>query len=399
MRTWTALRWSQVVFVIPLLVLGTGYFLAAGRGSLPYAPDAVADTDIVLRFIGPVTAGVAAYLSSQLTAYLDAHAVGRSWWAGALTALWPVLGAGVLVYLGAQLLTLTSVGSPLPDGRSLAMLTLGVGAVVTWWLVGTAVGALGLPLLAPVLAVVVHLFYAYLPAMSLAWPRQLAGVQVGCCDLAYRPAWPVLMVGFVVLGLLSAAAVLAGRPWRRRAPVLLAGLTVALTTGSLLAAGGPYADSFEMVERRPDATVCRDGDPQVCLWPESAGHLERIGVLLGEAQERLRQQGGPLLSDVVSDYSPSKAVPGLGFLDGASDAQVVANAAYTTLTQQAGATACGETGLVDAASVLALTAGASEQELFGGSAPEHLVALAQAPATQREAFVREQVEAVARCAA
>lgn len=398
MKALTTLRWSRAPWLALLAVGGTVLFIAGTRFPHSYTADVFSRIDFTLRALAPLTAAGAAYLTAEIAEYVSRHRAGRSWWAGVLRAVWPAVAIPAVVYSSALAWGLIVKAGALPSPATWAMAGLNLAALVTWGLVGVLVGSTGQRLAAPVLAVAVHLFYAFLPAMTTPWLRQLPGVQTGCCATDTAPGWGFMATGALFYGLLAAGCVAAGLLSARRWAGLLASLAFAGGAASALAINSTGSDEYVMSVPRTDPLVCQEGHPTVCLWPEHQDRLPQVSQALAQAQQTLTEHGAPALSDRISEHEGDGAGP-LGYRRDLSEAPMVTNAAYISLAQQAGREKCGKTDLRSAAVAMALAAGHELKDIYPyEKPPQSMRELSRQPVDQLIARAQRDLLTVAECA-
>lgn len=371
MRGRTAARWTLApVLVVVYAVLGWLYIAPGGSVSTGYAVTIVADAEYALRVLAPLSAGVCAFLSRPVGRYLDARSSVRSWARGLLTLTWPALGAAAVAYLIVIVALGVSAGGlgELVNMRALSMIVTGESVLLAWGAVGLLAGSVAHPLVAPLLAVAVHLVLTWSAALATPWPRLLTGIQYGCCTSAQQPRLDSLGFALGAAGVLLAVCLLAATMggMRRRRNAVALGLVVGSSLLVLAARTLPVGEEHVLAEPRPDETVCQAGEPEVCLWPESADDLPAVSSWLVSAWDAWTQRGVDLdRPAIISDYSADPDTPGLGYQVGAGQAQTVANAAYTGLVTRGGGGMCAfEAEGVQAASVwLARVAGIDTSDM------------------------------------
>lgn len=398
MKTLTALRWSRAPWMALLAVGAILLFITGTTFPTTYAADVFSRIDFTLRALAPLAAAGAAWFTAEISGYASDHRAGRSWWAGVLRAVWPALVIPAVIYAATLAWGVIFRAGALPSPATWAMAGLNLAALVVWGLVGVLVGSAGQRLAAPALAVGVHLVYAFLPAMTTPWLRQLTGVQTGCCASATAPGWGFMATGALFYGLLAIGCLAAGFLSARRWVGLLVSLAVAGGAASAVAITSAGSEEYLMSVPRTDPLVCQEGHPTVCLWPEHQDQLPQVSKALARAQQTLTEQGAPALSDRISEHEGDGAGP-LGYDPRVSEAPLVTNSAYVSLVELAGREKCGQTGLRGAAVAMALAAGHDLEDIYPyEKPPRSLRELSRQPVDQQITRARNDLRAVTECA-
>lgn len=167
--------------------------------------------------------------------------------------------------------------------------------------------------------------------------------QYGCCTVTQQPRLDSLvfaaLLALVLVTVCAVSAVMRG-PRRRRIAMVL-GAILGWTGLAVVAQSLPVGAEHVLAEPRPDETVCRDGEPRVCPWPESAADLPAVGGWLSSAWDVWEGQGFDLDRPVtVSDFAVDPDLPALGYRRGSGQAQTTANAAYLELVTRGGGGMC-----------------------------------------------------------
>lgn len=408
MRRAIAVRWTFAAAMLPVYVLlGFLYVVPNASETSPFGPHLVGEAQFALRVLIPLSAGACAFLGGQLGQHLDRRADVRSWWAGMARLTWPAPVAAGLAYI----LIVLGVGAlngsvaALLDYRGLLMVGAGTLLTIGWSCVGLVIGSIAPPVVAALLAVVLHLLLTWLPALATPWPRLLTGIQYGCCGPTTVPDRAALLFSILLSSALLMVAFAAAHSRRTalRRGVLLGSLGLVAIVFVLAARTLPVGAKYVLADPRPDETVCRQGKPTVCLWPENAEALPDVSSWLGSAYSSWADVAPDLpLPPRVSDAVHEAGAPGLGYRPGASRAQVQANSAYGALVDLGGNGMCAQEvpGLQTASLWLTERAGSSTEELQVGPDVRRLLEeVRRLPAEEQSRWLAEVTAGLRRCEA
>ncbi|WKX72287.1 hypothetical protein [Streptomyces sp. XD-27] len=381
----TVLRLSSATRVLPFLV---GFIAFALGGDMTewatphYWLSVTGSATNALGFAGAACAGAAAWEGGRLrrAQIFDLTAV-RSPLAIALPLLLPVFAMGVAGMGAALAVTAAAadVGLGVPH--------LGILAVEAVLLAAnTLVGYLLGRLLAPVLAVPVALIISFVAiafpvSWDILWARHLVGGGlIDCCDVDQSLDVRAL-VSAGVFGTAVCLAALVLIHYRKTVPALVTAmaLTAGGFAGGAAAARGMGADP--VVSRPTSELVCDDGQPRICLWPETDGQAAMIRTEARKAADRLRQVGVTVPATLTMADRPGADESKLA-IGADTDADDVRIGVVAGLVPQA--PACAEEGEPYPAEIasgpvgawLSLTAGASPRVVANRVIPPEL-ALAQ----------------------
>jgi hypothetical protein len=154
------------------------------------------------------------------------------------------------------------------------VVAIAAATIVGWAAVGGAAGWwLRAELAIPLVVVGSYLALVYPPALEPLWLRHLTGTLGECClpDAALDPD---VVRAMVLLPLGAAVASLCLVQASRR-PVFAAASVVVMACATALAVAMVDDLGAEPVAPRSGRVVCA-GTPEVCVWPEQSGDLDRI---------------------------------------------------------------------------------------------------------------------------
>lgn len=333
MRLATILRVHPAAWLCPALVVLSAVYAVAYQpaASEPYSVALTAGGSVVIGFLAPVCAALAAWEAGRLRR--------AGWWemphvrpplAIAVLAMWPVIVSGLVAVSTSIIVQLVRAETLVPDLRILAVCVVVISAHA---LAGFAVG-LKVPVVIAVPGVLIgsYLWMAFPRAMEPLWIRHLTGSLEACCllqhDLAISAA---IGAALVAGGLAIAAGIVIAAGWRIR-PVgaALSALAVASFAGVSLVMG---LGAEPAVARNPSELVCRSSQAvAVCVWPEHQGRIDEVLAIATTAAENWREAGIAIPTTFTEADGPLQAGErSFGFSEESTPTDILHSLAYALL--------------------------------------------------------------------
>lgn len=390
----------MVVLTVAYARVSSSAFLTAGSWLA-----VTARTGELLFIIGPLCALSGAWEGARWRrSGWDSWGVVRGGVVRHAQALWPTLVLGA-IGLAAALAALSpaAIGAPgLPDARLLGIyLLVTVAHASVGYLLGCSLHpALSVPV-APILS---YLWLAYSGAISVIWPRHLAGMYLAdCCAIDQVPALRALLAVPLAAGAVIGACLLLSGV--RRVVAVSGWLATTAAMGAAVMLVLPLGP--EPVEPRHGRLDCAGTRPVVCLWPEQAVDGDRIRATLRTGYASL-SSAGLTLPGLLTAEEPAGSdrllVPAAVSLSRDELLTYLGAGILPDLTPDCGADRLASDAAVRDQLVgwLAVTAGADLRSLSGRLAPEDLRLVRQVrrlPATAQLRWFRASQRAVEECRA
>ena len=335
MRPWTSIRRALSGWLLlAVAVLGLNAMLSGYPIEVDYGPSLVGSFSESAKFIIPLSAGAAAYLTGEIAASLRSRSRARSVPTSLLPSVFgPVLAtavAAMLLCLTIELSRSEVTLSALLTSETVVMLGMLGLVLVVHVAVGAAVGWLVPPVVAGPLVVLGSILWLMMPPAQTesVLTRQLIGMPVGCCDIDGVPSIGALTAAATVAAVWLAGSFVAllVRSKTFGACALVLGLILGATSGGTLTDRSNLPNPYLLEVIRPDETICRGAGPEVCLWPE-IDDATRVGQLSRDVYGAWDELG----LEAPATFSAYDDGPGgSAYLDHrpwVSDAQVVSNLA------------------------------------------------------------------------
>lgn len=310
MPLFTVFRRSPAVWLSPILLLLIVFF---AKESLHPASEYYA---LALTVTGASQVFLIAPFCAACAAW-EAGRIRRAGWFGfprtrslasfLTLALAPTFTVGMLATIFAVLFQFrVSPSLALPD---LTVLGVAFAAVVGHTLLGFGIGVHIRPVIAaPSILLVDYAWMVMLVTLEPLWLRHLTGAWTGCCDVTTSlDPRALLAVTVIAAGFAVTAFVLIRVPMTvSRLMLSVVPILLSVSVGvELVNSLGP-----DPIVERSGELVCSDGEPQVCVWPEHRGTLERVASLARQADDAWRDTGftGPdQFSELRTEALPPNA--------------------------------------------------------------------------------------------
>ncbi|MFK0049995.1 hypothetical protein ACIQU4_38990 [Streptomyces sp. NPDC090741] len=296
-----------------------------------YGPDALGKAAMALPFAAAACAGSAAWEAARLKrgrVFDQAPVRGRL--GIALSLLLPVWLMG-LAGMGVALVISSTAVDAVPPlshlGMIIAFALLLAANVLGGYLLGSALPALA----AAPLGLVAGFFLMAFPASwESSWPRQLvAGGFGSCCSVGSVISPKAVWVAVIFAAALCAAAL--ALIHRASLPTaVLALVLVAASAAVVIPLARPLGYN-PVVARDTSELVCNaQGEPRICLWPESADDTTVIRQTRTYAG-RMKEAGLPVPARLTQNRSPKPGETAFGINANPRPEDLAANLANAVL--------------------------------------------------------------------
>ena len=309
---WTGAHWFvPVVFAVGILVglTGASYPVDFGVANL-------ASASVSMTFTGPLSA---AYMAARFYFFPDFLMEGRPSKNGLTSLLvlwWPIVLGTPVAAVAAVCVAARTAPSDLAGFQIVGIVFLTVLACNA--LAMLAVEVMPVAFAVPILGLGTWAWLTLPRSGENITLRNLNSGFVVCCSSDTVPATTMvvgsgLVVGIVILGVALVCLTL-GRVRQRffMASLAMVGIAVlAFGVGRLAIYGMDREPTLPAVQERPDSRVCvKDGQYEVCLWPEQRSQLSRAVLTLSAFDHAIRrhQLPGATVARQDSAVSPGIAV-------------------------------------------------------------------------------------------